>query len=179
MYNTPVLEQYAPGSPYYPNGMSASGVDVATMNWINGFDIMGLSHLRDLSTTWISTSTYNSLFTKMALPNQPDPIVLWVNGIIAKDGSFTFSTPWYRYDSGYVDNVPSGNYIIQFLASDGSTLSTKSFDARFEMNIDPYFSAGQDIQFTTVETVPIDFAPFAFAVEIPPNTRALKSVVSN
>jgi len=167
-----IPEQYT----LYNPGAPANCFCVEKNEWRSGYDFMGLSTLRSTTSTWVSTdTTFEPIFS--VAKTAPDPRILFVNGMIFKDGTVKLPPEWYYLPYGTADQVPTGDFAIRFTLADGRTVET-SFAGQFFMNLDPGIEAGEDLpgDFTGFGTIPIDFAGFAFRAEYPTGTTKIELV---
>ena len=166
-----IPEQYTLFNP----GAPANGFWVEQNQWRSGYDFMGLSTLRSTTSAWVSTDlTFEPIFS--VVKTAPDPRIIFVNGMIYRDGSVELPPEWYYLPYGTADTVPAGDFAVRFTTASG-TYET-SFAAQFFMNLDPGIEAGEDLMsdFTGFGTIPIDFAGFAFRAEYPTGTTKIELV---
>jgi hypothetical protein len=106
-----------------------------------------------------------------------DPEVVFVNGIIYKNGTVDFPLTWLNLKQGTSDILPRGNFSLRFVDTNNQTLNEISFDAQFFMQIDPGISSGADLpNVSEFGRIPTDFAGFAFKAFYPTGTAAVQVV---
>jgi|Deesub1362A_J573_1020465.scaffolds.fasta_scaffold00529_3 hypothetical protein len=165
---------FGPGEEYNinPPGNPASGywvnaVDPLDRSILNSICFMGTSpyhgfgeRANDYFGRWIERDDYEHLFKELRA-NEEDPEVLFVNGILYKDGTLDLGR-WYRAKDGKISHILPGQYSIQSLDMEGNVVDETSFDAPFYIIGDPYGA---------IET---DISGFAFAIPYPMNTSKIR-----
>ena len=160
-----------------PNGKASSGVWPTKSQWRTGYSFMGTAPYKTLDFSWVDdANTYRYLFNHTAT-NVADPEIVVVSGLIYKTGEVEFVSPWYHFNQGTADTVPTGNYALKFLDANGGTLKITSFEADFFMHIDPGTGVGENqVDTSAYGMVPLDAASFVFAAEYPTGTAKIQVI---
>ena len=126
----------------------------------NSICFMGSAPPRYHFERWIDEEDYRKLFQTFRV-NKDDPEILLLNGIIFKDGKVELGKSYYLPSEEFEYPI-SGDYSVQLIEQNGSTIQEISFGGPFEMLVEPL---------GVVET---DFAPFVLTIPYTENTWKLQ-----
>jgi len=110
---------------------------------------------QDALNRWIDNADYYHLFN--ALKKGIDPNILLLSGYISKEDTIELSD-WHYIENVEIDEIPPGDYSVEFYDKNGDIIDTTKFDVHFFLFMEPFGEFD------------IDPASFVLAIPYPENT---------
>lgn len=148
-------------------------------NWIDNKDGEFQVDFRDYDKIFEQMEDNKSSITSNVVSTNSDDDILYMMGLVYKDGSVDLSR-WYLYEDGPLKSIEDGEYSVIIKDDAGNTISDQSFDLSFKL----FASATKPVD-SPFETdvsgfsFPIGYPPEARSVEITKNSETLIEVEPN